>query len=395
MANDVRVLGPDDSEAAWRLGSLTFGYHATPMPDRWRGAGPPGRVTLGVFDSGRLVAKAVDRVQGHWFGGRLVPASGVAGVAVAPEVRGRGHARRVLTRLLGDARERGAVISTLFPSTPTPYRRLGWETVGALTYLSWPTATFGTAPPDPGVTLRPATVADVPAIQAHYLDVARAGNGMMDRTGPTFSATPAELLADYDGVTVAVGSDGAVTGYASWERGSGYDAGGKVTVDDLVGADPAALGALLSMLGGWASVAPTTHIRLSTPDPVGYLFPDTTGRVESRQPWMLRLVDAAGAVAARGWPAHLRGTVDLDLVDEECLWNAGRHRLVLDGGEALLEPGGEGRVRLSARGAGAWWAGAASPAVLRRAGLLAGETDADALLLAATAGPPPTLHDYF
>ena len=42
-------------------------------------------LTLGpinLTDVDALVAKAVDRRQGHWFGGRLVPASGVAGVAV-------------------------------------------------------------------------------------------------------------------------------------------------------------------------------------------------------------------------------------------------------------------------------------------------------------------------
>ncbi len=126
MTDDLRLLGADDAEAAWALGSLTFGYHAQAMPET-PAEPPPGRRTWGIFGAdGRLLAKAVDLAQGHWFGGRSVPASGIAGVAVAADQRGRGLSRRVITRLLADVRERGAVISTLFDTTPVPYRRLGW-----------------------------------------------------------------------------------------------------------------------------------------------------------------------------------------------------------------------------------------------------------------------------
>ncbi|MFD0596862.1 GNAT family N-acetyltransferase [Catellatospora coxensis] len=100
MTYEVRPLGPDDNKLAWDLGSLAFGYHEQPMPETWN-SNSPGRHTLGVFDpAGRMVAKAVDREQGQWFGGRIVPTSGVAGVATAPELRGRGLGRLVLTRLL-------------------------------------------------------------------------------------------------------------------------------------------------------------------------------------------------------------------------------------------------------------------------------------------------------
>src|SRR5687768_3330032 len=121
------------------MGSLAFGYHDREMPQDWT-SDTAGRQTLGMFDDGgRLVAKAVDRTQGQWFGGRIVPTSGVAGVVVEPEARGKGLVRQVLTQLLRHARDRGAMISTLFPSTPFPYRRLGWEEVGALTYFALPT----------------------------------------------------------------------------------------------------------------------------------------------------------------------------------------------------------------------------------------------------------------
>jgi len=393
---EVRPLTPEDQIPAWKLGSIAFGYHDRPMPEDWK-SDIPGRYTLGAFDgAGRLVAKAVDRAQEQWFGGRAVATSGVAGVAVAPELRGKGLARLVLTRLLAAARDRGAAISTLFPTVPFPYRRLGWEEAGSLTYLALPTSALAGVRPSPDVALRAATEGDVPAIKDLYRSVARAGTALMERSGPLFDRSATEILESFDGVTVAVTIAGEVIGYASWERGAGYHAESKITAYDLIGSTREATSTLLAMFAGWASVAPTTILRLSTADPALYEVATSSIRIESQQPWMIRVVDAAAAIAGRGWPAHLKGSVDLDLSDLECPWNEGRVRLVLDSGQAQLEPGGSGEVRLNPRGLGVWYAGAASPAVLRRAGFLSGGDDeTDAFLAAATAGPAPALLDYF
>jgi predicted acetyltransferase len=389
----LRRLTVGDGPEGFKLGSLAFGYHAEPMPDNYNPA-KPGWISHGAFDpEGRLVGKAVDREQGHWFGGRVVPTAGVAGVAVAPDKRRKGLARLLLARLLHEARDRGAAISTLYPTTPFPYRRLGWEEVGALTYYALPASALAGIRPDPRVELRPATLGDFSSLAALYREVAAASNGLMERSGPLF-VTGDEMIDNFDGVTVAE-QDGTVVGYASWDRGPGYDASSKLTVYDLIGATDGATATLLTMIAGWASVAPTIVLRLSDQDPAFLHFASSGTQVKSRQPWMARMVDAQAAVSARGWPPHLSGRVDLELGDDVCPWNDGRFVLELAGGEAKLSPGGEGTVRLEARGLALWYCGAATPATLRRAGLLSGPAGDDAFLLAATAGPSPSLLDYF
>jgi predicted acetyltransferase len=391
---DVRALRDEDMAAAWNLGSTTFGYRDKEMPEGWT-SDSPGRHTLGVFDdSGRLVAKAVDREQGQWFGGRLVPTSGVAGVTVVPEIRGQGLGRLVLTSLLAAARDRGAVISTLYPTTPFPYRALGWEDVGTLTFTAFPATAFATARPAAGYTLRPATEEDVPAIHSLYRAMAQAGTGLMERSGVLFQG---DLLTSFHGVTVAIGPSGLVEGYASWDRGPGYNADGKVTVYDLIGFTPGAISTLLAMLARWASVAPTVVMRLSDPDTVRLFVSSMLGKIDYSNTWMLRVIDAPGAVAARGWPRYLTGSVPLELEDAECPWNAGAYRLEIEGGQAKLSPGSPTRegATLTARGLSLWYAGAADAAQLRRAGLLRGDTSGDEFLQAATAGPKPALLDYF
>jgi predicted acetyltransferase len=394
MYPEVRLLTAADQAAAWVLGSVAFGYHDRGMPEGWT-SDKPGRRTWGVFDAdGRLMAKAVDREQSHWFGGSLVPASGVAGVAVMPELRGQGLAGVALRQLLADARERGAAVTTLFNTTPYPYRRAGYEETGSLVRAAVPTTSLSGSRVPPGLTLRPATLADVPALRSLYRDVARSSTALMDRSGPLLSA-PEDYLSSYDGITMVIGADGTLEGYVSYDRGPGYDQSGRLVLDDLVALTPAAAQAIAAFLASWASVAPTISMKVVPGDPLSLVTAVARAPVEYRQPWMLRVIDAVAAVAARGWPPYLSAAVDLHLVDTLCPWNAGPHVLTLDGGVGRLEPGGSGAVHLTERGLALWYAGGLAPATLRRAGVLTGPDGSDALLFAATAGPTPVLLDYF
>ena len=112
----------------------------------------------------------------------------------------------------------------------------------------------------------------------------------------------------------------------------------------------------------------------------------------SDHPWMLRVIDLPAAVAARGWPLTdlMRPlAVDIEVVDEHAPWQAGRHRIVFDGGSVFCEPGGTGAVRLHARALGPWYAGSADTPMLRRAGLLEGDHKIATQLDALTGAPRP------
>ena len=394
MTTETRLLTATDDAAAWQLGRIAFGGTAAAPPAGWSGQ-RPGRLTWGTVRDGRLVARAVDRAQHQFFGGRSVPTAGIAGVVVVPEHRSTGVGRALLTHLLAAARDRGAMLSSLFRTTPVPYRRLGFEQVGVLRWTALPTTALAGLRTPAGTTLRAATPADVPRLLEIRTVVARSGTGAMHHTGALHQQTPEAELAGHDGTTLAVDDRGVVQGFTSWDRGPGYDARAVLTVDDLLALTAHATTALLANLGSWAQVAPTLHLRLPESDPAVLLGAFTHATVLSADPWMLRVLDAPGAVAARGWPEHLGAAVDLELVDDVCPWNAGSWRLELDGGRATLVRGGSGAVRLEPRGLAAWYAGT-TPAVLRRAGLLSGGTGGtDAVLGAATAGPPSSLLDYF
>ncbi len=394
MTSSIRLLTHADTDTAWQLGRLAFGGTDAAPPAGYSSE-RPGRLTWGTFVDGQLVATATDREQHQFFGGRSVPTAGVAGVVVVPERRRSGHSRALLTHLLVAAHQRGAVLSTLFFTTPVPYRQLGYEQVGVLRWTAVATEALAGLHIPAGTSLRAATPADVRRLGEIRTEVARAGTGAMHRTGPLYDCAATDELAQHDGTTLAVDDDGTVQGFSSWNRGAGSDVTAVLTVPDLVALTADATIALLANLGSWAQVAPTLHLRLPDPDPAVLLGAFTHTWVLRAEPWMLRVLDAAGAIAARGWPPPARGALDLLLADEACPWNAGPWRLQLDGGDGALEPGGTGALRLGPRGLAAWYAGT-SPSTLRRAGLLTGGTNHDDMLLAATtAGPPAALLDYF
>jgi predicted acetyltransferase len=371
-----------------QLAALSAEAFGGPPDERWA-ATLAHSTSFGAYDGDRVVSHARVKPYRQWFGGREVPMGGVASVAVTASHQRRGLAKATVAATLPWMRANGFVVSTLFPATSGLYRALGWEHAGDYTWVDVPGAALRALGPADG--LRPATAADLPGMFAAYRRLCAETNGMLVREGPFFDLRPESVLG---GLAVVAERDGRIEGYALGERRhAGHEV--EVTAWDVVGTTAEAERAVWFALGAGASVVRTVRAKA---------FPDTlllhlgepavTPREHLR--WMLRVVDAPGAVAARGWPRGLAVRVDLRLDDPQVPENDGPWRLVLDAGDARLEPGGAGTVRLDAGAFAALYASYADPRALRRAGRLACADEAalDALA-AATAGPSPRLLDYF
>jgi predicted acetyltransferase len=399
---EVRQLDETDLDAAWRLGGLAFGSPLSGSSPRPRPSPDDPLVRWGGFDAaGRLVAKASDIHHEQWWGGRVVPASGVAGVAVEPEQRGRGATREVMTALLRHARERGAAVATLFCTSTAVYRALGFEACGVVRWVDIPTALLDRTGVPESIRLRPGDGSDWSAVRGVYDEIGRTSNGLLTRRGKPFT-DPAgvELPEGIDGVTLAEDAgSGQVVGYATWQRGRGYDDDSVVTVLDCLALTGEAAAALIAVLGGWMTVAPTTRFRLPPwADAVTVRLPLERAREHHVDVWMHRPLDVVAAVSARGWPAVATGSVDFRLVDPLLPWNDGPRRLTVEAGEARLEPATHDPAAvLSVRGWSLLWSGAARAAQLRQAGLLdGGDTVIDAGLDGLLGGGGQSgLLDYF
>jgi hypothetical protein len=130
--------------------------------------------------------------------------------------------------------------------------------------------------------------------------------------------------------------------------------------------------------------------------------------IAERESWMLRLLDAPAAIAARGFPATDLA-VPLLITDDLRPSNSGRWDLTVRAGEGRLSryrtdapspslagssPSGRAPLALGARGLAALYAGT-PVATLRRAGLAdGGGPDADAALDGAFAATPFMLDGF-
>lgn len=394
MTLTVRPLTADDAEASQQLGFEAFGMPATPPTTP--PADQPGRVGFGAFDGDTLAGRMIDRDFDSYYGGESLPTAGIAGVTIAAEYRGQGTLRPLFSALLAAARERGAVISTLYPTAPRIYRGFGYEVVADFATVRVPTHTLAAGLRPEGISTRRATVEDVEAIRAVYDTWAREQNGPLTRRGVSFPATAAEFLQTYTGVTVAVDAADLVHGYAAWHRGPRYGEQGVLQVDDLLAVDADGYRALLAAMGSFSSVTPHVHLDTSGDDVIRLFLPSLHWQVQESAPYMLKILDVSGALSLRGYPQGFVGELAFHL--------SGSFEPDQDGGYILDVSSGRGNcVRaehggrvFTPAGLALMFAGAQSSANLRSAGHLSGGvTDEDGTWDALFGGRQQHVRNYF
>lgn len=198
---------------------------------------------------------------------------GLAAVAVDETARRRGVGRELCLHAIRVARERGDVLSVLYPFRPAFYRTLGWGTVGELhTYRFRPESLPSY---DPGAVRRVGND-DNAGIAACYARFAQRTNGPLQRTARIW-----RHHLNGNGLHAYVTGEEGITGYLLVRFGrSGSPDERPLYVRELIATDQDACRSLL----GWVSAqrdawrvivyeaAPDEHFvhRLSEPRPPGF-----------------------------------------------------------------------------------------------------------------------------
>ncbi|HSL11323.1 MAG TPA: GNAT family N-acetyltransferase [Actinomycetota bacterium] len=299
-------------------------------------------VRVGRVD-GAVVAVGAEVRFHQWFGGRPVDCSGIWGVGTLPEHRGSGLASAVTGAVLDDARARGDAITALFPAVLPPYRRLGFELAG--TYVQHQVE-LDALPAAGGHDLPAVEIADperdVRAIRELFDRWAAAHNGPV---APREDAWWVErwLSHPYDPMfrALVVRGDDGPEGFATVTRepasGPLGDVSFGLSCEPLVATTERALRAILEYLrahrgiGRWARWSAPPH------DPVSLLLPEAQLSTGLRYLWMLRILDVARALEARGYPP-----VDVDVTfaveDPRYAENSRGWRLRVAAGSPSVEP---------------------------------------------------------
>ena len=154
---------------------------------------------------------------------------------------------------------------------------------------------------------------------------------------------------------------------------------------------------LLALPGGFASLDATATWNGPEPEPLALLLREQDLRQARQFRWMARVLDVPSACSARGYPPAAQGSLTVEVADETCPWVAGTWTIEVDGGEGkAASVTADARVRTTARGLSALFAGYLDPRDLAGLGLVEGLEPAEVELLQAIhAGPRPWSPDFY
>ncbi len=395
MTIEIRDGTPDDLEDHAKLREQ--GYALDPRGrrawvERYRSAGLAERM-LGAYDNGRLIGRLSIMPFGQFFGGRPVPAGGIGAVVVAPEYRSRGVGTALLDAAVKRMRDRGEVVSPLGPATMWVYRKCGWEIAGDQSVRVVPTVDLDRLDFGP-YHERPGTERDHDAIRKLYINAALARPGMLARPAWMWDD---HLRAEPHRYVYVVEDKGRLVGYVIYtqlkDRGpTGYS----LMLEDLAAESWDAESVLWRHLGAHQAQAREVRVQGSPLDALALHLPEQRIRVIWDHRWMLRVIDAPRAIAARGYPLGLTLSVPLTIDDPRGAWHSGHWVLDVHEGKGELGRGSGGGPAISITGLAALYSGYASARTLFAAGLL-GEATAEqiAALDAAFSGPRPAMNDDF
>ena len=236
--------------------------------------------------------------------------------------------------------------------------------------------------------------ADEPRVELLYRSYASRFSGLVDRHPYHWLHIRHDGAEDRWGYGVEV--DGELEGYLYMNtRNSPDGAGNDVFLSDLVFTSARAGRRLLGFLADHRSQARSVRWRGSPADPALTLFPEQVYRLQLDAHWMLRVVDVARALEARGYPPGLSERLELAVHDDVLPENEGRFVLEVSGGRAVVGAGGSGAVALDVRALAQLYTGHLSPEVLRITGRLQA-SDADVVTATGVfAGSPPWMVDEF
>lgn len=271
---------------------------------------------------------------------------GLASVAVDESARRRGIGRDLCEHAIRIARERGDVLSVLYPFRPAFYHSLGWGMTGELHAYRFRPEALGEV--GRGSVVVRAAPDDAAAIAACYDRVAPELNGMIARTPRIWRSH-----LEGDSTHAYITGNGSVRGYMIVRFGrSSAPEDRPLYVREIVAADHEAREALL----GWISAQRDTWRLIqyeATPDERfahRLAEPRTPGFHPARYLWapvariirgpMLRVLDTRAALEKRvRWGPAAPLSFGLHLLDELVPENEGPFAVDYDGSRATVKRG--------------------------------------------------------
>ena len=388
-SSGFRTFRDEDRSAHDRMMLQAFGEPAEASTAYRRVIGG-SRIRM-LVDEGEPVATVAYLDMAQYFGGLPVGCAAVASVAVDAAHRGNGHSTRLMVEVLRELREQGTPITTLYAATEKVYRRVGYERAGQhrVYRLRSHWLPLGELP---SVTM--ITDGDTSALAPLNARMGALHNGLAARQAALWSILVEPMRKSAE--VYVLGAPGSPDqAYLILQRGGMSE---PLFVTDYAAPTGAGARAILAFLAQQRSTSREVKWRGGPVDPLLSALAHIDVHVDEQEDWMLRIVDVAGALRARGYPKGLSGDLTLVVDDPVLPENAGAYHLSFSGGRAVVSrrDGVEGpALRTGVSDLAALYTGHVPVRLLAAAGRLSADPEALDVCELAFAGPPPWLPDRF
>lgn len=336
---EIRTIHPDELDTFLSLNAYAFAWDE-PVLERLRGMVPPDEVRAAFIDR-QMVGGVWATPLSIWMNGREVPMTGLAAVAVAPERRGQGVVRSLLTDQLREMKAADQSTSTLYPSSYALYRKFGWE-LGAedREYTFQPAdlaAALAAAGEGPIGAVRRCSLDDVGRLDQVYRAYASSRNGWVVRQPAWWERS---VLRRLQGTHAFLWEDasGEPRGYLIY-RLSGDMLKQKLTIREWVALDLDAWRGLAAFMARHNTVAAIWWTAPADDSLLTALADPRISECRILPRHMFRLVDVAAALSQRPYPGQVRTSLRLRVFDETAPWNQGPLLLQVEGGRGRVLSG--------------------------------------------------------
>ncbi|MHB1167731.1 MAG: GNAT family N-acetyltransferase [Longimicrobiales bacterium] len=391
--------------------------HSFPRPERTRESveailreprfgGGTDTLLVGEYD-GRVAGALQVHPLRQWIGGAGLPMTGIGTVVISPAYRRRGLAEQLVAASLRAGRERGDVVSALYPFRVGFYHRLGYGNAGVAEQWQIPARALNDSPERMRVEMLEDGARD--EALALYNEWVRTQNGHVERTVGMWRFLvdqPLRAVAGYRD------EDGSLGGYAVVAYRTDLPPRDRfLEVEEIVWTTLASRRGMLAWLASLADQWDRLLIRTLPSHRMQDWVSEPRLPADAAPAWqlwspaatlmmgpMFRLIDMEAAWQQRGTAGTAGARVTLEVDDTYLPENAGRWTLSIEGGGAAVSRNGDAAatLRLGIATLSRLYIGAVSPSAALTAGLL--ECDRPDMLPAlddALALPEPWLFDRF
>lgn len=386
---------PDEADLKNVARILSDAFAGPPAgSEDWARMHAPGSLRVVRPAAGEAPVACLVRIpMGQWFGGRVVPMVGIAGVGVRHEAKGQGLARQMMEACVREIAAEGVALSALYASTRPLYRQVGYEAAGARHKYEVPVEKFAV---DRGAgAMRELSHADDAAIERCYAAYVADHNGGLARSAYLWARVWKWREEENRGFG-CFGPGGDLEGYLFFAQKRNPEFGKHaVAVADVAGLTPMAWRAIRNFIAGFGTMGSEVTWFGGATHPLYTALAHQWGSVSLYEPWMVRVTDVAAALSGRGYDPGVRGRVCVEVADDLIDANRGLWTLEVEGGRGVATRDWVPGVRVSARGLAAMYTGYLTPREAVLAGLCEGDAVALATLRTLFCGPTPWMSDFF